>query len=389
MTADLADPAVFAAGGQHEAWRELRQHSPVHRHPSGFWSVTGYADVERVLRDHAAFTSERGTLLNLLGKPDPASGRQLAATDPPAHDRMRLPLQRVMGSRAAGASTRRIQLAVRELLAPGADGDAFDLAVAMRGLPLALIGSLLDLPTGDWPRLVQLVMAASAEEDPEFQLADGPAATLARAHRELFAYFLELVRARGRAPGDDLVSLMLTVMDPAETVSNCYSLLLGASVTLPNVPTAAVLATAGTPAWRRFADDPDALASGVEEALRWASPASHFMRHATGPVTLSGVAIPAGDPVVAWIGAANRDPAIFVDPDVFDPVRSPNRHLAFGGGHHYCIGSHHARLALRLLFTELFAMFDEVDVVGEPVRVRSTFLSGFTRLAVAGRPRRR
>ena len=388
MTADLADPGVFAAGGQHDAWRDLREHAPVHRHPRGFWSVTGYADVDRILHDHASFTSERGTLLNLLGKPDPASRRQLAATDPPVHERMRAPLQRVMGARAAKPSTPRVRAAIRELLAPGADGEAFDLAGAMRALPLALIGPLLGLPAQDWPRLMRLVMAASAEEDPEFQLAGDALATLERAHRELFGYFLDLVRHRTRTPGDDLVSLMLTVMDPAATVSNCYSLLLGAGVTLPNVPVAAVLELAGKPAYHRFASDPGLLAGGVEEALRWAAPASHFMRHATRPVTLSGLAIPAGDAVVAWIGSANRDAAVFADPDVFDPARSPNRHLAFGAGHHYCIGSHHARLALRLAFAELFAMFEEIAVIGEPIRVRSTFLSGFTCLTVSGRPRR-
>jgi cytochrome P450 len=360
----------------------------VRRHPRGFWSVTRYADVGRVLHDHASFTSERGTLLNLLGKPDPASRRQLAATDPPMHDRMRAPLRQVMGARAAEPSTPRVRAAIRDLLALGAEGDAFDLAGAMRGLPLALIGPLLGLPAEDWPRLMRLVMAASAEEDPEFQLAGDAAATLDRAHRELFGYFLDLVRHRTRTPGDDLVSLMLTVMDPAATVSNCYSLLLGAGVTLPNVPVAAVLELAGKPAYQRFANDPGLLASGVEEALRWGSPASHFMRHTTRPVTLSGVAIPAGDAVVAWIGSANRDTAAFADPDVFDPARSPNRHLTFGAGHHYCIGSHHARLTLRLAFAELFAMFEEIAVIGEPVRVRSTFLSGFTRLTVSGRPRR-
>jgi cytochrome P450 len=388
MRADLADPAVFAAGGQHDAWRELRENTPVQRNPRGFWSVTGYADVDRVLRDHTSFTSERGTLLNLLGRADPASRRQLAATDPPAHDRMRAPLQQVMSARAARPATPRVRAAIRELLAPGADGGVFDLAQAVRGLPLALIGPLLGLPDGDGPQLMRLVMAASAEEDPEFQLAGDAVATLERAHRELFGYFLDLVRHRTRAPGDDLVSLMLTVMDPAATVSNCYSLLLGAGVTLPNVLAAAVLELAGTPAYRRFAIEPALLASGVEEALRWAAPASHLMRHTTGPVTLSSTAIPAGEAVVAWIGSANRDAAVFTDPDVFDPARSPNRHLSFGAGHHYCIGSHHARLALRLAFTELFVMFSEIAVIGEPVRVRSTFLSGFTRLTVSGQPRR-
>jgi cytochrome P450 len=390
---DLADPGLFAAGGQHDAWRWLRENDPVHRHEQGFWSVTRYADVDRVLRDHTCFTSERGTLLNLLGRPDPAGGRQLAATDPPDHDRMRAPLQRVMGARSAESYGPSITATIRDLLAPGRDGGAFDLADAVRGLPLALIGPLLELPRADWPRLLTLVMAASAEDDPDYQIDGDAVRTLRRAHRELFAYFLQLVRERARTPGEDLVSLMLSdaggPMDPGGAVANCYSLLLGASVTLPDVVNSTVYELAGRRAYRGWADRPELLPSGVEEALRWASPGSHFMRHTTRQVRLSGVEIPAGEPVVAWIGSANRDAAVFAEPDTFDPARTPNRHLAFSSGHHYCIGSHLARLTLRLFFAELFATFADIAVVGEPVRVRSTFLTGFKKLIISGTPRRR
>ncbi|MEU0478031.1 cytochrome P450 [Streptosporangium sp. NPDC006013] len=140
--------------------------------------------------------------------------------------------------------------------------------------------------------------------------------------------------------------------------------------------------------YRAWASRPDLLRGGVEEALRWASPGSHFMRHTTRPVRLSGVQLAAGEPVVAWIGSANRDPAVFAGPDTFDPARTPNRHLAFGSGHHYCIGSHLARLTLRLFFATLFATFADVEVAGEPVRVRSTFLTGFKKLIISGTPRR-
>ncbi|MGW2215990.1 cytochrome P450 [Nonomuraea sp. NPDC001684] len=389
---DLADPGLFEAGGQHETWRWLRENDPVHRHDRGFWSVTRYADVDRVLRDHMCFTSERGTLLKLLGRDDPAAGRQLAATDPPEHDRMRAPLQKVMGMRSATAYEPSVIAAITALLAPGLDGPEFDLAAAVRGLPLALVGPLLELPRDDRPRLLTLVMAASAEDDPDYQLAGDASGTLRRAHRELFAYFLHLVRERARKPGDDLISLMVSPdggrMDPGTAVSNCYSLLLGASVTLPNVASSTVFELARGGGYRAWAGRPDLLRDGVEEALRWASPGSHFMRHTTRPVRLSGVELAAGEPVVAWIGSANRDPAVFADPDTFDPARTPNRHLAFGSGHHYCIGSHLARLTLRLFFASLFATFADVEVAGEPVRVRSTFLTGFKKLIISGTPRR-
>ncbi|MEO3926580.1 cytochrome P450 [Micromonosporaceae bacterium B7E4] len=402
-TIDLADPGLHADGDPHAVWRVLRERSPVHWQPVsrpglpadlGFWAVTRYPDVARVLAEHDSFSSEQGTLLNLLGRGDPASGQQLAATDPPRHDRMRAPLYRAMNARPVEAHAGRIRAGVTELLAPGAGGEPFDLAAALTGLPLVAIGPLLGLPAGDWPELSRLAMMCTAEDDPDYQLPAGSASTLDQAHRALFGYFSEVVRQRTRSPGDDLVSLLLGMRTdgerarPGAVVANCYSLLLGASVTLPHVPAAALVELAGTDRYADWADRPDLLDPGVEEALRWASPASHFMRVARRPVSLHGRSIPAGAAVVAWLGAANRDPAVFADPDAFDIRRRPNRHLAFGSGRHYCIGSHLARLTLRLLFAELFRMFRSVAVVGEPVRVRSTFLAGIKRLPVVGQPRR-
>lgn len=399
---DLADPGLLASDLRFAVWDELRRNRPVHWQPvadagtaRGFWSVTRYADVNRVLADHTCFTSERGTLLNLLGRRDPAAGQQMAATDPPRHDRMRRPVQRAMGAASARRYRRDVQRAVRALLAEHAAGGPFD-AVTMAGrLPLAVLGPLLGVPTADWPELTRLAGMCTAEDDPTYQLPEGAAATLRRGHRELFGYFTSLARERDRRPGEDLVSLLLTVdvdgerLSRGAVVANCYSLLLGASVTLPHVPTATLAHLAGTERYAHWANRPDLLASGVEEALRWASPASHFMRVAVRPVELAGVPIAAGDAVVAWLGSANRDPAVFARPDEFDVRRSPNRHLAFGAGRHYCIGSHLARLALRLFFAELFATFEALEPDGEPVRVRSTFLSGYQRLPLVGLPRQR
>jgi cytochrome P450 len=177
-------------------------------------------------------------------------------------------------------------------------------------------------------------------------------------------------------------------MAPGTVVANYYSLLLGAAGTLPQLPALALAGlarTGGFPGWARH---PELLDTGVEECLRWASPAKYFMRHATRSVRLGAVSIGAGQPVVAWIGAANRDPAVFPDPDVLDVRRRPNRHLAFGAGPHYCLGAHLARLALRTLFRELFTLFEDVELAGTPVPVRSVFLAGFRQLPVRGHPRR-
>ncbi|MFE0176135.1 cytochrome P450 [Streptomyces sp. NPDC059002] len=409
---NLADPELYADGDPYAAWRALREHEPVAWQAVsgtlGFWSVTRYEDVERVLEDHVSFTSERGTLLSLLGRDDPAAGRQMAVTDPPRHDRMRAPLHRALRLRSAEAHAGQIRAGIRELLPdvpPGAER-TFDFAAACAQLPLVVLGPLLGLPARDRPRLVRLAMMCAAEDDPEHQLPGGPEATLQRGHRELFAYFADLVRERRRRPPEDadrdlaegagdLVDVLLSMevdgarLTPGEVLSNCYSLLLGASVTLAHVPPAAVLELSRTGRYTDWAADPDLLDSGVEEALRWASPARHFMRYARRPVVLADMPLGAGDPVVAWLGSANRDGTVFTRPDVFDPGRRRNRHLAFGAGPHYCAGASIARVTLRLFFAELFARYAEIEVTGTPRRARSTFLSGITHLPVRVRPRQK
>ncbi|MEV6968687.1 cytochrome P450 [Hamadaea sp. NPDC051192] len=397
---DLADPGLYATGEAHMVFHALRDSDPVHWQPPagdrpGFWSVTRYADVDRVLSDYEAFTSERGTLLNLLGRPDPAAGRQLAATDPPRHDRMRAPVQQALNARAVDRHMSAVDAAVDAVLEPvrASAGSVVDLVEVFRLLPLAAVGPLLGVPESDRARLAELAAMCAAEDDPDIQLPGGVAATLQRGHRELFAYFADLVRQRLRRPGDDLLSVLATMrfegapLPVGAVIANAYSLLLGAAVTLPCVPAAVLAQVARTGAFRAWAERPDLLDSGVEEALRFATPGMHFVRHARRPVRLGNHYIDSGQPVVAWLTAANRDPAVFHDPDGFRPGRRPNRHLAFGSGRHYCVGSHVARRTLRLLFGRFLAEVADLDLAGPPVRVHSVFLAGFKHVPVVVRLR--
>lgn len=393
---DLIDPDLYRGDGAHTAWRQLRRDAPVSWQPVrdiGYWSVVTHAEATRILRDHDTFTSEQGTLLNLLGKGDPAGGHQMAVTDPPAHTRMRSPLQQALSIKNVENDRERIRRTVIALLEPLADGGPFDFATAMAALPMRVIGALMALPEQDWPRLILLTHACIAADDPEFQLAAGAPATLRAAHRELFAYFQDLVTQRRRSPGDDLISVLLTMeldgrrLSPGEIVSNCYSLLLGATVTTAQPPNAAMATLAGTPVFDDWAAHPELLTGGVEESLRWASPTQHFMRHTTREVEVAGVRIPAGDPVVVWLGSANRDERVFAEPDTFDIRRTPNKHIAFGVGAHYCIGHTVARVTLRIFFTELLARFTDFALTGPPVRLRSNIIAGYAHLPITARPR--
>jgi len=394
---DVSDPKLFSDGDPHAVWHAMRVRDPVRWQPlaagAGFWSITRYADVETVLRDPETFTSEGGTLISLIGGPDPASRQQLSATDPPRHTRMRAPVQRMLTGHGPERFAGTILARVREVLAPGLSGEPFDFARAMQRLPMATFGAAMDLPSADWDHLGELAAMAIAYEDPVHQLAVGPQASMRRAHRELFAYFQDLTRDRRRRLGDDLLSVLLTMeidgepLDPGAVMANCYLMLIGSVITVPEIPKSALVELMARGGYRDWAEHPELIDSGVEEALRWGTSANHVLRYATRPVELGGTRIAAGDPVVVWFPSANRDEAAFDEPYRFDVRRKPNRHLTFGSGPHYCVGFGVARLTLRLLFTELFACYESVEPAGEVSHLRSNFIAGMTRLPVLARPR--
>jgi cytochrome P450 len=251
----------------------------------------------------------------------------------------------------------------------------------------------MELPEADWPDLVSASMAAVAPEDPACGRAGSADAVLAGAHREMFAYLHDMVAHRRRHPGDDLISVLLTMemdgrpLSAGEIVSNCYSLLLGANVTVAHVAPSTLRALMGTATLEKWADTPELLPTGVEEALRWASPAAHFLRHATQDTEIGGRPVAAGDPVVVWLGSANRDAAVFAEPLAFDVDRHPNKHLSFGIGPHYCVGHTVARVALRVLFAELFSRYRDLAPAGPSVPLRSNIVTGWTSMPITARPR--
>jgi cytochrome P450 len=393
---DLVDSRLYGEGDPHSIWNAMRERDPVRWQDVGdslgFWSVTKYADGDLVLRDHTRFTSQRGTMLFLLGKEDPARGRQMAATDPPRHAKMREPLQRALTNKSVERYRSAIRTEVKRLLAPAYDGGVFDFAAAMLQLPMAAAGTMMALPRADWPRLTQLTTMSIAPDDPEFT-AGGAKATLELAHRELFAYFHDILRERRNNLGDDLISLLLTMEvdgrrhETGAILSNCYSLILGANVTTPYVPTAAVLALEHTPWLEDLRVHPKAIGTAVDESLRWASPANHFMRYALEDIELRGKHIAVGDAVVVWLGSANRDADQFPDPFTFNIRRKPNRHITFGAGDHYCVGHTVARLSVVLLMEELVANFASIEPAGEVAHLHSNFVAGVKHLPVAIRIR--
>jgi cytochrome P450 len=207
---------------------------------------------------------------------------------------------------------------------------------------------------------------------------------------DLYAYAHELGEYKRRNPGDDIMSnLMREVDDEGGRVSvgefeNLFWLFsVAGNETLRNaLPGGLFALMSHVDEYRRLRADRTLLGTAVDEMLRWWSPVMRFRRTATVDTELGGTRIRAGDKVVVWFSAANRDERAFADPDRFDVGREPNDHLGFGHGPHYCIGAHLAKVQLRALFTALFDVLGEVEPAGEPVRLRSNFQNGIKHLPI-------
>ncbi|MEU3412795.1 cytochrome P450 [Streptomyces sp. NPDC006658] len=388
---DLADPATHARHDLSEIWRTLRAEDPVHRHrPAGggpaFWVVTRYADAAEVYRAPDLFTSERGNVLaSLLQGGDSASGVMAAVTDGPRHRELRRVLLKAFSPRVLAAVVEKVERSGHDLVAAVAGRPECDFAEDVAGhLPLKAVCDLLDVPEQDRAFLLRLTGAALGSDQPDQSPLDAW-----QARNDILAYFGELAKSRRERPGTDAVSILATAriegrpLTMDEIVANCYSLILGGDETSRLSMTGAVLAFTEHPAqWQAFKNGEVSVDTAVDEVLRWTTPALHFGRTATADTWLNGVPIAAGDIVTVWNASANRDEMAFADPDRFDLGRTPNKHLSFGHGPHYCVGAYLGRAEIAALLKALRDRVDRIELTGRPEPVYSSMLSGFGSLPV-------
>ncbi|GGO94218.1 cytochrome P450 [Wenjunlia tyrosinilytica] len=394
-TIDLYDPRRFQEYPQHVAFATLREEAPVwsQEAPNGarFWSVTRYADVVRVLKDVRRYSSEHGTILAVTGG-DSAGGRTINLMDRPRHTWVRVPTFRTMTTNILHQRVDRVRAHVRRIIEPCFDGGEHDFAQLMFDLPMAAVGEILGIPERYWPDIPRWTMAGVAPDDEEFTKGE-TADTLRQAHHDLFAMFSELIEARRAEPKDDLVSMLVHLdfggqpMEDSQILLNCYSFVMGATTTTPHTASHMMLALMERPdVWQALRDAPNRVGAAIQESLRWSTPTNHLMRRTTTDVEIAGTRIGAGELVVAWVASANRDEKVFHDPYSFTLGRSPNPHIAFGTGPHYCVGGPAARVALTVLLEELLARFDRFEPAGDAVHLRSNFINGLTRLPVTALP---
>jgi cytochrome P450 len=377
----LADPATYADGAPHELFARLRQSSPVAWQPDrsqpdrgGYWAVLSHAGVEEVARQPLLFSSaEGGVVLEDLDPPrlDQMRG-MLLAMDPPRHREVRRPVVARLTPRLVQRLEASVRDICREVLTTAvASGDVDVVTDLAAPLPTRVIGALMGLPRADWEHVHTLATQITRGQDPEFATEPG-AAGKASQEMGLYAYAFASERVDVDDPPDDLTTVLLASHSPAEFASLFVQLVTAGQDTTQTLLGNGVLALLEHPDQHAaLRADPGLVPSAVEEMLRWGNPLHYFRRTATADTTVEGVEIHAGDKVAMYYTSANRDEKVFDDPHAFDVRRSPNRHLSFGLGEHFCVGAHLARLEAHVFFTELLATTSRIERTGEHRWVRS------------------
>jgi cytochrome P450 len=386
----LADP--------YPIYRQLRSENPVYWDESyGRWVLTRYADVAAVLRDPAASSERAGAMLRFA---PPAMRTILRArshsminSDAPRHNRLRGLVNKAFTARAVEAMAGKIQHLV----------DGFLDAVQPRGrmdviadlaypLPVTVIGEMLGVPAEDRDRFKHWSdeLATLVSGNPA-GLGVGDYYRIAKSYTELAAYLGGVAARRRAQPGSDLLTALVQAEEAGDRLSeeelyaNAVLLLVAGHETTTNLIGNGTLALLRHPdQWRRLTDDPSLAAQAVEELLRYDTPVQLTTRILKEDRVVGGRQLRAGEMVLLVLGAANRDPEQFADPDRLDVGRADVKHLSFGLGSHFCLGALLARLEARIVFETLARRWPNLHLDGGVVAFRDNFnLRGLEALGVA------
>ncbi|HEU5150112.1 MAG TPA: cytochrome P450 [Iamia sp.] len=409
-TLRLADPATFAAGVPHAAIDALRETTPVAWQlgpaptkpaPSGrgagsedvdgepgFWAVLRHADVVKVAREPVLFSATRGGVVLEDLPPDSLEMMRgmLLAMDPPRHLTYRKPLADSFKAKVIAGMEDQIRDLTRKVLADAAEKGEVDFVHDVAAhIPTQVMGRLMGLPEADWALLHTLAERQTSGQDPDVVGEVDHSASIEMA---MYAIGFAAER-RTQPPREDLTTLILdgdfggTQMGDVDFGSFFVQLVTAGNDTTQTMLSSGLLALLAHPEqMAALRADRTLIAGAVEEILRWANPLHYFRRTASEDTVLGGQAIAAGDKVAMYYTAANRDPAVFADPHVFDITRSPNPHLSFGIAEHFCLGVHLARLEGRIFFEELLAAFPTIEPTGDPVRLRSNLNNSYKKVPV-------
>ncbi|TYB68397.1 cytochrome P450 [Nonomuraea sp. PA05] len=414
---EIFTPSTYDTAVPYELFARLRKDSPVRwipeppigpwREGPGFWAVFRHADVKHVLRTSEDFSSHLGA--TQIRDPDtPADLRfvqsQMLNMDPPAHSRLR----RIVAAAFTPRAVRALERTIAERAAALFEAGECDFVEVVADLPVWTLAHVMGVPAQDKRLLYDWASRVIGYQDDDYaHLSTADVASLTPMGRLALAARPELgpgVNPRSRAALSDMFayahalaetpingeSVMAAMREggltEAEFENMFFLFAVAGNETLRNGIPGGLLSLLQHPAeLARLRADPSLLDSAIEEMLRFWPPVMHFRRTATRDLTLGDQRVKAGDKVVVYHAAANRDPSVFPDPDRFDVARTPNDHVSFGFGPHFCLGAHLARAQFRSLFRELLAW--DVELAGSPRRLTSNFQNGLKHLPVRLRRR--
>lgn len=378
------------------AYRELREHEPLHRHPDPpFWALSRFSDVWDAVRDSERFSSASG----LTFHPDEIGALGLAPTivmlDPPRHGQLRALIGKGFTPRRVanleGTIRRFVGERITAMERKAVVGEPVDVHLDFSSpLPTFVLANLLGVPESDRERFDPWVRALTSLQDSGFTAGE-PAAT--DAVGEMFGYFSDMVTARRADPGDDIISALTVAEVEGERLSDwdilgfCFVMVAGGNDTTGNLISHGVMLLDSAHAQReRLLAEPALIGNALLEFLRLEGSVQGLARTTLRPVRYHGVEIPAGEKVMMLYGSANRDGREFgPDADRLDVTRDIRRHLGFSSGVHFCVGSHLARLQARVAFEELLARQPAIGVdLDRAQRLHSAFTRGWRTLPATG-----
>lgn len=364
---------------------------------SGCWHVFRYADVNNVLSDYTHFSSDSRWRIPARSS---LTAPSLISMDPPQHSKYRKLISPIFTPRALSQLSARITVIVQELLnrvRPTGKMDVIaDLAYP---LPVTVIAEMLGVPTADRPVFKRWADTLFSRQLSDAELMQAEETEQYRQTRsmiqEMTAYFAQRLEEHRRQPRADLMSELLaaevdgTPISQEEIVSFCFLLLLAGHVTTTNLLGQAILCLDAYPeAMEQLRQQPDLMPGAIEEVLRYASPVWRIGRITTTEIVIDDTRIPADALVFAWIASANHDSAQFPDPDRFEITRSPNHHVAFGHGIHFCIGAPLSRLEASIALPMMLEQLPQLQrVPAIPLELLDTrALFGIKRLPITFAP---
>ncbi|GLX07219.1 cytochrome P450 [Microbispora sp. NBRC 16548] len=396
MEINLVDKDRYAHSGvPHDQLRWLRDNAPVYRHEGqgdwpGFWAVTKHADVVHVSRHSDLFSSARKLALfdEMPEEQREFQRLMMLNQDPPDHTRRRSLVNRGFTPRQIGRLEEHIRDICHALVDEVQSKPEVDFVRDIAApLPLYVICELLGAPVEDRDKIFEWSNRMIGSDDPDYSTSpdEGQAAAF-----EVYSYAHMLAAARRQDPRDDIVTKLLQPDEDGQTLTEdefdlfVLLLIVAGNETTRNAASGGMLTLFEHPdQWKRLVDDPSLARTAADEIVRWVSPVNLFRRTATADTEIRGQKIAEGDKVVVFYASANRDEEIFERPDEFDIGRDPNPQIGFGGGGaHFCLGNHLAKLELRVLFEVLAQRLPGIRQTGEATRLRSNFINGIKTLPV-------